>query len=67
MCALSDLSKNPIQLVGVQALCPWISLECKSSCVSSLNPSCACSRLSLAGSSVVSVQRVITQMHLGGV
>lgn len=43
--ALNDLSKNLTQLVGIQPV-PWISLKCKSSCVSSLNPSCACSRLS---------------------
>lgn len=31
----------------------WISLKHKSSCVSSLNPPCTCSRLSVAGSSLV--------------
>lgn len=35
---------------------PWISLKCKSSCVSSFNLSCTCSRLSVAGSSLVSVR-----------
>lgn len=66
MYALSDLSKNCTQIVDFRSV-PWISLKCKSSCVSSLNLSCTCSRLSVAGSSLVSVRSIITQMHLGRV
>lgn len=41
----SDLSRSLTQLVAIQAVL-WISLKGKSSCVGSLNPSCAFLRFS---------------------